>query len=122
MSYKYRVLLPGIIWFAVVTYLSTRPGLSLPEFNLFQLDKLGHAGAYAIMGWLWMYAWAQLQGRRITFRQGLLVFALASLYGVLMEWVQGAFLPGRIFGFDDMIANAIGAAVAWGAWRIKERN
>ena len=113
--------MPATIWFGLVTYLSTRPGLSLPEFNLFQLDKLGHAGAYAILGWLCMYAWTQLQGHQITLRQGFIVFALASLYGALMEWIQGAFLPGRIFGLDDMVANAFGAALAWGAWTFLSR-
>jgi VanZ family protein len=35
--------------------------------------------------------------------------------------VQGNFIPGRIFGYDDMIANTAGAVAAWALHSWKPR-
>jgi VanZ family protein len=42
-----------------------------------------------------------------------LMLGLSTFYGVLMEFVQYAFIPGRFYEYDDMLANAIGAVIGW---------
>ncbi len=96
------------------------PSVQLPQFDLFAPDKLGHALAYAGLTSLSWWSLTRLTGRVPTFREGLFIFLFATGYGILMEFVQGAFLPGRFFEFDDMLANAFGAAVAWAVCRLKK--
>ena len=107
--------LPAIVWLLFITGMSVVPGLQLPEFNLISTDKLGHAAAYGLLVWLVLYGFKKQNGRKAGWKEGLIIACAATLYGVLMEFVQGNFIPGRVFGYDDMIANAIGAAGAWGA-------
>ena len=108
-----KSLLPAFAWLVVIVILSTRASVPMPSFNLMAPDKVGHLGAYGILGWLIMWglrrgvAPAKLRHVHIF---GTFVFATA--FGVLMEWVQFAFFPGRFYEYDDMLANAIGAAIA----------
>lgn len=110
-----RPFLPAWIWLAVVTALSVMPGVPMPKFNLFSSDKLGHAAAYGVLAWLIWRGWKRVRTSALTTRELWIIFALSSGYGVLMECVQGAFFPYRFFEFDDMLANAFGAALAMGA-------
>ncbi|MCB0533252.1 MAG: VanZ family protein [Saprospiraceae bacterium] len=110
MSTKF---LPAILWLAIITYLSTQGGISVPEFNLIQMDKVGHATAYCLLVWLLLFGWYRFEPGRATWAVGLLVFLAASGYGILMEFVQFTWFPNRHFEVDDMLANAFGAAIAW---------
>lgn len=106
--------LPAFIWLLIITGLSLVPKLQLPEFNLMSTDKLGHVSAYALLVWLALYGFKKQNGRNASWKVGLAIVCFATLYGVLIEFVQGNFIPGRVFGYADMIANAVGASVAWG--------
>ncbi len=106
---------PAIAWIVFVTILSGMPGISLPTFNLFSADKLAHFGVYAVMAFLIIRG---LRKKNIA-HQGAIspftyvtAFAFSAGYGVLMEFMQYAFFPGRCYEIDDMIANAAGAGIA----------
>jgi VanZ family protein len=86
-------------------------------------DKHEHLFFYGILSAL--LAWALGGGRlhRITFLIALAATAYASIYGVAMEFCQ-MLVPTRSFDIVDMIADAIGAALAGGcvwAWSIIRR-
>jgi len=108
------IWLPALVWLLLVTGVSVLPSVQLPQFDLFATDKLGHALIYAGLMGLCYWCLRRFLGRPPNFREGLLLFLFAAGYGALMELVQGTFLPNRAFEFDDMLANAFGAAVAWG--------
>lgn len=110
--------LPALLWLTFVTVLSVTPGVPLPKFDLLSPDKLGHAVAYGVLAWLFLWGYTRTSGRRVGWKEALVVFLLTSCYGVLMELVQGFLIPGRFYEIDDMLANAIGAAIAWLANRI----
>lgn len=103
---------PALSCLALITGLSVLPSVPLPRFDLFSPDKLGHALAYGALVWLVLRGWRQWRGA-VDRRTGLLAFAFAGAYGVAMEFVQGAFIPGRFYEYDDMLANIFGAALAW---------
>lgn len=114
MSISIKSFLPALVWLLLVTGVSVLPSIQLPQFDLFAIDKLGHALAYAgLMGLSW-WSLVRRNRRAPTGREQLLLFVFSAGYGMLMEVVQGTFLPGRFLEFDDMLANAFGAAVAWG--------
>ena len=106
-----KPFLPATLWLVAITYLSVSSNVQLPKIELFSADKLAHAGAYAILGWL--LAWGVWRSKGgIKSRELFLIFCIASLYGAMMEWVQGTFFPNRFFEYDDMLANAAGAFIA----------
>lgn len=103
---------PAAIWLLIVTGLSVTPGVSLPKFDLLSADKIGHVAAYGILAGLLLWGFARSTGRRAGRKDILLIFMFSVFYGVLMEFIQGAFIPGRFYDYDDMIANAAGALLA----------
>ncbi len=105
--------LPATLWLLFITSMSLVPKLQLPKFDLLSTDKVGHLGAYALLVWLVLYGFKKAKGRRATVQESAFIFGAAVLYGALIEVIQGNFIPGRVFGYDDMIANAAGAAAAW---------
>lgn len=112
---RIRAFLPALAWLIAITYLSATPAVQLPRFQLFSSDKLAHAAAYALLAWLFAQGLrANTHGRDFSLSQLALVFLLPALYGAVMEWMQGAFFPNRFFEYDDMLANAVGAAIVSG--------
>ncbi len=107
-----KYFFPALGWLAAITLLSTKASVPLPSFHLFQADKLGHAAAYGLLTWLtlWGLAHRPAGPNRLD---GAGAFVFAAAYGVLMEFVQYAFFPGRFYEYDDMLANAIGAGIGW---------
>jgi len=104
--------MPAALWLAVVTFLSVTPNVQLPKIELFSADKLAHAGAYALLAWFLAWGVWKLKKRAATPIELFLIFCIATLYGMLMEWLQGTFFPNRFFEYDDMLANAAGAFLA----------
>lgn len=107
-----KAFLPAILWLLVLTYLSVSSGVKLPKIDLFSPDKIGHAGAYALLVWLILRGIWKAQNKAAGPGTLWLVFGFATAYGALMEWVQGTFFPGRFFEYDDMLANSAGAFLA----------
>jgi VanZ family protein len=117
-----KAYLPGLLWLLFVTGLSVMPGVQLPQFRLFSADKLAHAFVYGMLVLLLAYGFRRQRGELPLFRPAGLFFVLfSSGYGALMEWVQWAFIPGRFFELDDMLANALGALLGWAIWRLVQR-
>jgi VanZ family protein len=111
-----RFLLPAI-WLGCITWLSTKGGVSLPSFSLIGIDKLGHAAAYGLLVGLLHTAFPPANQR-----QAVGIWLFASMYGAFMECIQYTFFPNRMFEFDDMLANAIGALLVWGVFWVKKIN
>lgn len=68
-------------------------------------DKLAHAAVFAVLAAAIACA-SGLRGSRMAW----LAFAGALMVGVADEWHQAS-LPGRLAGWDDLAADAVGALV-----------
>ena len=107
-------------WFLVAGYMaaifavSGGPGPNLPPG--LGLDKVLHAGAYAAMAGLVVWAMTRGRLRDATGRALLAGVILAVAYGATDELHQ-AFVPGRQSDVFDLAADAIGALAAAGAIR-----
>jgi VanZ family protein len=112
-----RHYLPAIAWLLLITGMSLVPKIQLPRFDLLSIDKVGHLAAYALLVWLLLYGCRRQRNGVPPARTGWSFVAAATAYGALLEFVQGNFIPGRFFGYDDMIANALGALGAWLLYR-----
>lgn len=99
--------IPAIIWAACILYLSAFPGPQI-DIGFIAPDKLAHFAAYGLLSLLvgWGYFRQHQQLSRNIF---LIILAISSTYGILMELMQYLFLPNRYFEFGDMFANFIGS-------------
>lgn len=98
--------LPVLVWCAVIFYLSTVPQIS-PPININYIDLVGHALFYALFSFLVARGF-NLKFRPNKFALSVVVVALVSVYGALMEWYQ-SYLPTRTAESADEIANFAGA-------------
>ena len=107
---------PAVVWAAVIFVLSAQP--SLPSTGV--SDKHAHLVTYALLAGLCLMGLTGWRLRRIAGGPVLVAFVMAVLYGVSDEWHQ-SFVPGRTPDAADVVADAIGAALALGgawAWAI----
>jgi len=87
-------------------------------------DGVAHALQYAVLAALLLRGLAGARWRGVKVRAAALAVLLATLYGVTDEAHQW-FVPGRTAEVTDLVADAIGAAVAAGVicgWSIVRRS
>jgi len=90
----------------------------LPKEQTFQVpnfDKLVHMSLFGGF----MLLWAMYYNRKKLIQKKLLViffriFIIASLYGTATEFIQKYFIPSREFEIGDILADVVGAAIAYG--------
>lgn len=108
---------------AVVLYATVRPppsgfGDMGGPLGLVGLDKWLHALGFGCLAAAIAYA---LVGRGWTAAAvGLAAFSLAVGYGASIEWLQRS-IPSHHADAFDVMADAVGAAVALLAWRVAAR-
>lgn len=109
MTYFDRTWYRGLSWGLLLAYMSLifwfshQPTLPMPMRFEFQ-DKVVHAIAYAIMGFLAAHAVSRGSHKRRFWA----AFVIACLYGVSDETHQ-YFVPGREASVADWIADVVGA-------------
>ncbi len=95
-----------------IFFLSIKPGAeSFPD--IWQIDKVYHFLAYALMAFLWMWILAPASSRKELSIQNRVLgtaFAISALFGAIMEFLQ-QFSPLREADIFDATANALGALV-----------
>ena len=101
--------------------LSSIPGKNLPPFFP-NADKLEHLIAYAMLGALLAcrpgFASVFQSQKPVNWTSGGILFPiLGMIYGISDEFHQ-LFVPGRLFGIDDMAADSVG--VILGFYLIKD--
>lgn len=111
-----RAWLAVAAWTVLTIALSTFPVENVQP-NLPDADKLGHAAIYAVLALLCAGAWHRHgSADSAAFERS---FAMALVFGALMEWVQGQ--VGRDPSLKDWIADGVGALIGlagWKAWMI----
>ncbi len=117
-SFKYFI--PAIAWALLIVGLSSMPGVSLPDMNLFEPDKLAHAVVYAIFTGLILRGFYYRNGQQPVkwIPQVLIAFVLAAGWGFLMELMQDRYFPGRMFEIADEIANIFGTILSIGIFKL----
>ena len=107
---RFLYFLPSVAWAILIYSLSTTSAVLLPKFDLLSPDKIGHFTFYAVLTYWLLWGYAPQASARPKIFISLAWGAMASAYGILLEFVQAS-LPHRSFDYADMIANCIGALV-----------
>lgn len=99
----------------VIYLLSDQPVLPGPQVFLwdFLFKKSAHMGVFAILFWLWMLVFNQVEkarGRKIT-TKWLWIFFFCLLYAMLDEYHQ-SFVLGRTATWRDVGFDSLGIAIA----------
>lgn len=108
----------AISWTVIIFILLSLPGSMLPKESTFLIpnfDKVVHISLFGgfVLLWSLYYSVKQLSAKR-KLRSFFFIFIIAVVYGIGMEYVQKYFIPLRYFDEADIIADMIGAGLAYG--------
>ena len=116
-------LIAPIIWTVFMQVLFCLPGDSLPDessFHIPNLDKYVHVFLFSTFVFLWCYYFYRrgksLKTLKVAF---FIVWLIAAFNGIIIEFIQLNFIPGRSFDKGDIIADMAGAGLAYGISNIK---
>ena len=122
MTRRVRVWGPAWVTMVLIFVLSSISGLGPIPGGVD--DGVAHALQYAVLAALLLRGFAGARWRGVKVRAAALAVLLATLYGVTDEAHQW-FVPGRTAEVTDLVADALGAAVAAGVicgWSIVRRS
>lgn len=114
---------PVALYAGTIFYLSDQPHPQdkLPSFLFEKVsDKVLHAVEYGILALLCYRAFRWAAGPVVARQAVLLAVVTASAYGITDEMHQ-AFIPFRESGWQDWLADTIGATIGALGWRFLDR-
>ena len=105
------------LWTLILLVLMCLPGNVLPTeppFQIANFDKLVHIGLFGGFVFLWcLYATTLKGGLKKRLLRFSYYFIIGIALGIAMEFVQKYFIPLRSFDLGDIIADMIGASLAY---------
>jgi VanZ family protein len=104
---------PLVCWILFVAWGSLTTSDNLPHFDFEQFDKVEHFASYGVLAVLLWRGWVR-QGSSTLFA-GLIVWIVASVWGVYLEFMQ-RLVGYRTFDLLDAAFNAGGALLGLLTW------
>ena len=111
----------AIGWTIIIFLLMIMPPGNIPSQGLFRiphLDKLVHGFLFGGFVWLWYFSLNNNPKSQPPAASLKKVFLISAFYGISMEFVQ-YFFTNRAFDILDILADILGAAIAWGILSIR---
>jgi VanZ family protein len=113
----------AVTWTIIIFILLAMPGSVIPKeqtFTIPQFDKFIHIVLFGGFVVLWSFFYSRKKpGSKKLARIFFIIFVASCSYGIGMEYVQKYFIPGRDYDQGDIIADMIGAALAYGFCNIR---
>ena len=98
------LLVLALLYTVALAVISLLNSSNLPDINIDNSDKYGHAIAYSLLCLFWYLAM-----KSYKFSKALLTAAsIAIIYGIILEVLQGVLTDVRISDGYDILANCIG--------------
>ena len=104
----------AVLWFLIMCILFFLPGSALPQSNWLNdihFDKIVHIGLFAGL----LFLWRSCINSTATKYNWILLFA-ALIYGILVELIQGHWIPNRSEDFYDVVADMTGSVLGILVW------
>jgi glycopeptide antibiotics resistance protein len=108
-------------WTIIIFLLMIMPPANIPSQGLFgipNLDKLVHMFLFGGFVWLWYFTLKKNSKSTPSPKILKRMFLISAFYGISMEFVQ-YFFTARSFDIWDIVADIIGAGIAWGILSIR---
>ena len=112
-----RVFVMPLLVTAAVVLMHCLPGADLDAddwWAQWHVDKLLHLIAFGMWGLTWAIALAKQRRLQRAWHLEFGVLVAALIFGMVLEAIQGAWMPGRTFDLADVIADLAGAACSLG--------
>ncbi len=101
LRHKYKILAVSYtLWLTVISLIPLN-NLNLPSFSY--ADKIVHFFLYFFLVLFWLRAYPDMRLKKWT------LFICAVLLGIIIEFLQEYFIPGRSGDIFDALANTLGA-------------
>lgn len=102
--FKKILLIIALFYTIALAILSLLSSDDLPGVEVEYADKIGHTVAYACLCFIWYQVL-----KSYKFSKALLIAsAIAIIYGIILEVLQGTLTEKRILDVYDVLANCIG--------------
>lgn len=101
-------LVGAIIWLILTTLLSLLSASTVSKLSFSDfvgIDKVGHLIFYATLTYLWYMA---LRNKKLNINT---ILFSAIAFGGFMEFCQTTFTEGRVFEWNDLLANILGSLI-----------
>ncbi|HAA00944.1 MAG TPA: VanZ family protein [Flavobacteriales bacterium] len=117
-----RFLFPAICWALLIFLLCIAPSDQLPDTSIWDFisfDKVAHLFIFSVFSLLiivglrrqYSYSALRYHAKRVA-------FLAASVYGVIIEFIQQVMNSGRHFEWMDVVADVIGSLLGITLFRI----
>ena len=107
-------ILPAI-WFAFITVILTLPGSSFPKetwLNKIYFDKIFHVSIFFILVLLFFWPFSRTTISESKKKKIFFTIILSAItYGIIIEFIQKYWIPGRSFELLDILADATGSVL-----------
>jgi cation transport ATPase len=119
MKISFKKFIPGIAWFFIVLVLLFLPADDMPSVELswldnIYLDKWIHFGLFAVLVLFFCWPFYNSSFNRTERLHYFIKIAIvASLTGLVIEFIQKYFTAGRAFELLDWGADSLGALFAF---------
>lgn len=92
-----------------IMYMTLMPPDRIGNFSIYNYDKLGHF----LVFFVWSLSFGLfLNSFKETYVNLYLIFFTGSLFGILIEWLQGWMAQGRSPDYADAVADILGCLLA----------
>lgn len=108
LGHKYRII-SAVVFQLWATIMMLMPSSGFPSIEIPNIDKLAHIGIYFLSFLLWVFSF--FQGKSNVKYLVFSVITLLLFYGMVIEVVQGRWIPDRTFDLWDIVANLTGLII-----------
>lgn len=113
----FRKFIPGIAWFFVVLFLMCLPGEDLPSTDWLHInyfDKWLHISVFGLLVFLFCWPfYSSVFGHKARKYYFIKIALAFSVWGLIIEFIQKFFIPGRSFDLLDWAADSTGAFLSF---------
>lgn len=118
MNKLFKIVYIAIAWTIAIQVLLCLPGSAIPDegaFSIPNFDKIVHTilfGGFVAFWCLYVNKQAYtVKKRAVLF---FVIFIIACVNGILLEYVQKYYIPNRDFDQADIIVDILGAGMSYG--------
>lgn len=117
LKFFFKTSYLALAWTILIQVLLCLPGSAIPDEGAFipNIDKIVHTILFGGFTAFWCL---YVNGKEYSIRKkaGLffLIYLLACLDGIMMEYVQKYYIPNRSFDQGDIIVDVLSASISYG--------